>query len=211
MSDPAVLFYTSDFLTGVIDMTMEERGQYITLLCYQHQKGHIKEETIRLLVGYPSDMVMKHFIKDEEEKFYNRRMDLEKEKREHFVESRRENGIKGGRPNIQKEKPSGKPSGKPKKNLMGNDNDNDNIIKYGSYKRVLLTNKQYNNLIEEFGKELIDTKIEKLDEYVQLNDNKNKYKDFNLVIRKSIKENWFKGKEIKKYSEEWWDQLGNDK
>ena len=42
-------------------MTMEERGQYITLLCYQHQRGHIKEETIRLLVGLPSVNVLNHF------------------------------------------------------------------------------------------------------------------------------------------------------
>lgn len=130
MNDPAVLFYTSDFLTGVMDMTMEERGQYITLLCYQHQKGHIKEETIRLLVGLVSVNVLKHFIKDEEGLFFNKRMDLEKEKRRVFTESRRENGKKGGRPK--------KTSGKPKKNLvdnhmdnhmgnhMGNENENDN-------------------------------------------------------------------------------------
>lgn len=129
MNDPAVLLYTSDFLTGVMDMTMEERGQYITLLCYQHQRGHIKEETIRLLVGNVSVNVLNHFIKDENGLYYNKRMDLEKEKRHIFVESRRENGKKGGRPT--------KASGKPKKNLevihmdnhMGNEDEdeNDNI------------------------------------------------------------------------------------
>lgn len=30
-----VLFYTSDFLSGTSFFTMEERGQYITLLCEQ--------------------------------------------------------------------------------------------------------------------------------------------------------------------------------
>lgn len=143
MNDPAVLFYTSDFLTGVIDMTMEERGQYITLLCYQHQKGHIKEETIRLLVGSCSVNVMKHFIRDEEGNFYNKRMDIEKEKRHNFTESRRENGKKGGRPKQEKEKPSGKPSenlvDNHKDNLMGNDNENININnKY--YKDIELNN-----------------------------------------------------------------------
>ena len=103
MSDPAVLFYTSDFLTGVIDMTMEERGEYITLLCYQHQKGHIKEETIWLLVGSASVNVLKHFIKDENGLFFNKRMDEEKEKRHNYTESRRENGKKGGRPKKEKE------------------------------------------------------------------------------------------------------------
>ena len=85
MNDPAVLFYTSDFLTGVMDMSMEERGMYITLLCYQHQKGHIEEKTIRILLGYAKnnlpEVIMKHFKIDNEGKFYNERMDLEKDKR----------------------------------------------------------------------------------------------------------------------------------
>jgi len=32
---PAFQFYAQDFLTGVMDMTMEERGLYITLLARQ--------------------------------------------------------------------------------------------------------------------------------------------------------------------------------
>tara|TARA_R110002050_G_scaffold268962_1_gene411152 strand:- start:225 stop:347 length:123 start_codon:yes stop_codon:yes gene_type:complete len=30
---PAFQLYAQDFLTGVMDLTMEERGVYITLLC----------------------------------------------------------------------------------------------------------------------------------------------------------------------------------
>ena len=123
MTDPAVLLYTSDFLTGVIDMTMEERGQYITLLCYQHQKGHISLETIRLLVGSVSVNVLKHFVEDENGLFYNKRMEREKENRLKFTESRRNNGKKGGRPKKNEKPigyPNGKPIGKPKQKLMGN-------------------------------------------------------------------------------------------
>lgn len=135
MNDPAVLFYTSDFLTGVIDMTMEERGQYITLLCYQHQKGHIKEETIRLLVGYVSVNVMKHFQQDKDGLYFNERMEIETEKRHNFTESRRNNGKKGGRPKLKE------PNDKPKKNLvvnhkdnlMGNENEDENINDIYSY------------------------------------------------------------------------------
>ena len=32
--------------------------------------------------------------------------------------------------------------------------------------------------------------IKKIDEYVQSNGNKNKYKDWNLVLRKAIRERW---------------------
>ncbi len=71
------------------------------------------------------------------------------------------------------------------------------LIKYGLYKRVILSNKQYEKLVKDFTKEVIDNQIALLDEYVQSNDNKFKYKDFNLVLRKSIRENWFKDKPYK--------------
>jgi DnaD/phage-associated family protein len=143
MSDPAVLLYTSDFLTGVIDMTMEERGQYITLLCYQHQKGHFSDETTRLLVGLVSVSVMKHFVKDKEGLYFNKRMDIEKEKRQVFAESRRKNGKKGGRPsssnNNHKDNHMDNLSG----THMGNDNDNENrdinIIEYFNNNIHLIT------------------------------------------------------------------------
>ena len=64
--------------------------------------------------------------------------------------------------------------------------------KYGEYGWVKLTDKQYENLCKDFNKDLIDRVITKLDEYMQSNGNKNKYKDCNLVIRKAIRENWFK-------------------
>ena len=69
--------------------------------------------------------------------------------------------------------------------------------RYGEYGRILLTDNQYENLIKEYGKEKVDIQIQKLDEYIQSNDNKNKYKDFNLVLRKSIRENWFNNNNIR--------------
>ena len=42
--DPAVLFYTSDFLSGTFTMTNEQVGKYIRLLCLQHQKGRLTEK-----------------------------------------------------------------------------------------------------------------------------------------------------------------------
>lgn len=63
---------------------------------------------------------------------------------------------------------------------------------YGEYKRVKLTDKEYQKLCEDYGKEKLDEQIKLLDEYVESNNNKNKYTNFNLVIRKSFRENWFK-------------------
>lgn len=100
--DPAILFYSSDFLSGVTDLTMEERGQYITLLCLQHQKGNLSEKTIRLSVGSVSVDVMSKFLRDENGNYYNLRLKNEIEKRMKFVESRINNGKLGGRPKEKK-------------------------------------------------------------------------------------------------------------
>ena len=100
--DPAVLFYTSDFLIGVTDMPFLERGYYITLLCLQHQKGHLSEETICFTLGLNSfsqiPKVMEKFVKDKNGLYYQHRMEEETQKRAAFTESRRNNGKKGGRP-----------------------------------------------------------------------------------------------------------------
>lgn len=62
---------------------------------------------------------------------------------------------------------------------------------YGEYKRIRLKDSQYKKLVDEFGENKTQLAITKLDEYVQSNNNKNKYKDFYLVLRKVIKEDWF--------------------
>lgn len=125
MKDPAFLFYSSDFLNGVADLTMEERGQFITLLCLQHQKGSVSEKTIRLSLGSVSVDVLSKFERDENGNLFNERLKIEIEKRQLFTESRRNNGLKGGRPK-KEEKPSAKPNGKPTQNLMGNVIENEN-------------------------------------------------------------------------------------
>ena len=134
--DPAFLFYSSDFLTGCLDLTMEERGQYITILCLQHQKGRLKEKTIRLSVGNVSDDVLEKFKKDENNLLYNDRLEKEISKRLEFTESRRKNGAKGGRPRKPSVKPSVKPSEEPQENLTENENINENInIVYSLYEK----------------------------------------------------------------------------
>ncbi len=76
-------------------------------------------------------------------------------------------------------------------NNIDNNNINNKYIYMGVYKRIKLTQEQYDKLIVEFGKEYINQIIEKLDEYVESNNNKNKYTNYNLVIRKAIREKWF--------------------
>ena len=82
---------------------------------------------------------------------------------------------------------------------------NNNIIyntkykTYGKYKRIKLTGKEYKRLCDDFGEERIKRQITSLDEYLEINNNKNKYKNFNLVLRKSLRENWFKQDSLPKW------------
>jgi hypothetical protein len=125
--DPAVLFYTSDFLSGCALMDMRERGQYITLLCLQRERGHMTMQEIVRAVKKPSTEVMRKFQKDDDGKYYNRRMDLEIEKREAHCQRQRENVAK--RWNKQN-KPSGIGDGNSSGNTtvlpLGNGNGNGN-------------------------------------------------------------------------------------
>ena len=125
MKDPAFLFYSSDFLSGVVDLTMEERGQYITLLCLQHIKGTLTEKTIRLSVGSVSVDVLAKFVKNEDGEYKQLRLVEEIEKRQNFTESRRSNGKKGGRKPLAK--PLALPNALPKNNHIENENENENI------------------------------------------------------------------------------------
>ena len=87
--DPAFLFYTSDFLSGVSDLTMEERGQYITLLCLQHQKGHLSSKVINLCVGNATADVLHKFSIDDDGLYFSTRLDIEIAKRVEHSEKQR--------------------------------------------------------------------------------------------------------------------------
>jgi hypothetical protein len=109
--DPAVLLYTSDFLSGTYTMTDEQVGRYIRLLCLQHQKGKLTEKDMQSICkGYDSDVYEKFDIVDG---FYiNKRMYEEAQKRSKFTESRRKNA-----------------SAKHMHNHMENENENVNEVK----------------------------------------------------------------------------------
>lgn len=89
--DPAILFYTSDFLHGIEYMTMEERGQYITLLCNQHQSGHIPLGHMLNICKSNESLVFAKFTKDEKGLYYNERLDVEINKRKSYCASRANN------------------------------------------------------------------------------------------------------------------------
>ena len=96
-------------------------------------------------------------------------------------------------------------------NDTDNDIDNDlkkkkeikkeNKHKYGKFGWFLLTDAQIEKLYKDFGKDYINQVIDILDEQIQSTGNKNKYKDWNLVIRKAIRDKWSCLKGIKQVSQ----------
>ena len=178
MKDPAFLFYSNDFLSGTMLMTDEEIGQYIKLLCLQHQKGHLKEKEMLSICKTYNENIFSKFKKDEEGNYYNERLEYEANKRKAYSESRRNNRKK-------------KTYEEDMKNICNtyeehmeneNININKNIIlnkdnrKRGSKGKkeeekihfaefVSMTNAEYEKLISTYGKNTADQCIEKLDNY----------------------------------------------
>ena len=113
MKDPAILFYTSDFISGTLTMTDEQRGQYIMLLCLQHQKGFLTEKDMLNICKTQDEDIWDKFKKNGKY-YYNERMKYETEKRRLYSESRSMNR-KG---KVKKKKTYDK--------HMGNENEDEN-------------------------------------------------------------------------------------
>lgn len=92
--DPAFLFYPNDYIGGTMGMTFEEKGAYIELLMTQFNRGHMTTHMIGQQVGQLWESIKCKFIQDQDGLWYNARLDLEKERRTAFSQSRR-NNIKG--------------------------------------------------------------------------------------------------------------------
>lgn len=139
--NPAFLFYSSDFLTGVRLMNYEEIGKYITLLCLQHQQGHLSEEDMLSICGNYIPRIYTKFQVDNEGKYFNNRLEIEGIKRAKFVDSRRENRSK-------------------KTYVKHMENENVNI-----YINNYINNNKYSNNIKNTIISWLDYKLEKNEQY----------------------------------------------
>jgi len=96
--DPAVLFYTQDFIVGTISMTNEERGKYILLLCMQHQKGKLTLKDLKSVLSEEDVELAERFTMHDDGFYYNDRMQMEIENRKVRTDTSRTHGGLGGRP-----------------------------------------------------------------------------------------------------------------
>lgn len=177
--DPAVLFYTSDFLTGTMFMSDEQVGKYIRLLCAQHQMGRLSKEDMLQITRIEDVAIESKFIKDKDGLFYNKRMEEEALKRRKYSESRSKNR--------KKSKLQGKHMLNTSKSYvkhMENENENENKDVYRKFNHLSLSITQYDKLIKDgFKKEMIDDTLSDLENYKK---NKN-YTSAYLTILKWMK------------------------
>lgn len=101
--DPAFLFYPNDWIGGTMGMTFEEKGAYMELLMMQFNRGHMTTHMVGQVVGQLWDKIKDKFKKDEHGLWYNTRLEEEKNKRQKFTESRR-NNISGENQHTKKKK-----------------------------------------------------------------------------------------------------------
>ena len=130
--DPAFMFYPADFMLGTFFMTDEEVGQYIRLLCLQHQQGRLTEQ--ELLAISKSEKVKSKFKRDSDGKYFNNRLEDEITKRLEYKEKQRINGAIGGRSKAkamleQRQSTAKAPLKQPSSTRVENENENINVIK----------------------------------------------------------------------------------
>lgn len=158
--DPAFLFYSSDFLTGTILFTNEQKGMYITLMCLQHQKGHLTEKDMKSICSpYDEDVLLK-FKKDEDGLYYNERLEDEIKRRKNYTDSRKANAQHPKKQKVKKSKAYAK--------HMENENENENtieILNKEGIKNVKINANEYQTLCAEHTKEITDKGIIYLSEY----------------------------------------------
>jgi uncharacterized protein YdaU (DUF1376 family) len=92
---PAFQLYTDDFLAGTIEMSQEEVGQFIRLLCHQWNRGSIPVETEkqqRLAGGCVSVDVLAKFDYCEDGLLRNNRLESVRTEKGKFLQSQSEKG-----------------------------------------------------------------------------------------------------------------------
>lgn len=101
MKAPAFQFYAQDFLTGCTYLTNEEIGMYVKMLCKQWTDGNIPKKRLGFLIGFEWDKLSEELqgkFQDFGEYVINERLEIEREKKQNFIEKQAKNGKKGGRP-----------------------------------------------------------------------------------------------------------------
>lgn len=116
---PAFMLYVDDFLGGTSEMSAEEVGGYIRLLCHQWTKGGLPYDEPRLgmmagLMGSPSlGYVIAKFTLCPDGKLRHPRLEALRTERDAFLTKQAESGREGAKKRWENRPPNGKPNGEP--------------------------------------------------------------------------------------------------
>jgi hypothetical protein len=172
---------------------MEERGQYITILCLLHQHGgYIPKDRLEVAVGKISDQVLPK-LQENEQGLYNQRLIDEASKRANFCQSRKKN--------LDKDTHMARHMEPHMERHM--ENVNEDINKDIRDKRkekiipthppfVYIDNDNLKTFYTDYGKTIINEYIQKINDYLS-STGKKPYKDYPATLR-----NWLRKDGIKK-------------
>ena len=93
--DPAFLFYPGDFMGGTQFFTDDQLGKYVRLLIAQFNSGHLSENDVLFICGSYDERIFSKFVKDNQGRYFNKRLEIEIEKRHLYSQSRSQNRRKG--------------------------------------------------------------------------------------------------------------------
>ncbi|MCK5136622.1 MAG: DUF1376 domain-containing protein [Bacteroidales bacterium] len=107
---PAFLLYPRDFLEGTEDMTYEETGMYIRLLCHEWERGYLPADKGRLsrLLRVPLStlevpwQILSEKFEEKDGKLFNSRLENERKSRIEYIEGQKLKGTIGAFLKIQK-------------------------------------------------------------------------------------------------------------
>jgi uncharacterized protein YdaU (DUF1376 family) len=194
--DPATLWYWNDWQGGTVTLTRHLKGCYIDLLHAQFNNGRMSLAQIKTVLGvdyanaWPT--LQAKFKKDDNDNFYNVRAEEEVQKRKGFVDSRKHNGSKGGRPKT-------KPLGYPKNNLTEDVNEDRNevaIVFKGGTGEKEPVNGVFTDLIDKLI-ELTEMQIGTTIEFIRLTSKK-------TLTDQEVRDYWDAFKINQFYKHEWY-------
>lgn len=214
---PAFQFYASDFLTDVAEFSNEAVGAYIRLLCSQWVNGDLpsdEKSLCRVCHSYPIEFPeiweeIKHkFSQKKNGRLVNLKMEKVRNERKEFVKKAAKAGKKGAEKRWNKDsEPHKVRHSKPYSENIALQSSSSSMKKEKVYKkeisdkklfldRVLLSEKEHETLLRDFGEEIINDQIDSLNDYGgQFPDKFKKYKSHYSTIK-----NWIR-REIKKQKE----------
>ena len=94
--DPAFLFYPNDYMGGTMHLSRKIKGAYVDLMCLQFNMGKMTIDDIRTFLNTDFEecwFPIMHKFESDGNHYWNKRLQMEIERRRAYSESRRANRL----------------------------------------------------------------------------------------------------------------------